>query len=392
MLESITITNQNKLSNSYPLDIGSLIECMIFYGKTTIIADYSILDQLFHYFGGDKLLRLLKEEYLHIVYIESAVGIFTNLENNIEYHRIVGITSDNHKFQDKLRDICIATPRSLGSARRFAQKLEKHIHVCKHNSLILEGATKSILNQQYLDSSAHIILKELAPNILNNTEFLFKAHQSSIGIEIETNIDFKKINQFTNKEHHLTPATILTHIVGLEAELYFASSYFSELSCSILSEQLAINKIDYLFAKSKKNREQLKNFKQNILINANCIREAANSDAIDLDYLFIFLKKARRLKEIFLSLPPNSDLLKSFYDELTRDTPFQTLPFKILKFVFFTGLGIVASNLISDNITAQVITTTSISAFDAFIINKLVSKWNPNQFITKDIKKLIIEK
>ncbi|NGX49639.1 MAG: hypothetical protein K940chlam5_01238 [Candidatus Anoxychlamydiales bacterium] len=68
MLESITITRQNKLSTSYPLDIGSLIECMIFYGKTTIVANYFILDQLFHYFGGDKLLRLLKEEYLHIVY------------------------------------------------------------------------------------------------------------------------------------------------------------------------------------------------------------------------------------------------------------------------------------------------------------------------------------
>ncbi|NGX49640.1 MAG: hypothetical protein K940chlam5_01239 [Candidatus Anoxychlamydiales bacterium] len=324
--------------------------------------------------------------------IESNVGIITNLENNIEHHGIVQISSDDHKFQDKLREICIATPRKMGSARRLAQQLEKYIRVCKHDSLILEGAKKSILDQHYVDSSARIILKELIPNILNDAEFLFKTHQSSKGIKIETTFDFKKLNEFNKKDHRITPATILAHIVDLEAELYFASSHLSEISCSVLNEQLAINRIDYIFAKSKKTKAQLKNFKQEILINANCIRDAANLKQIDLGYLFTFLKKARRLKKKFLSLPPDADLLKSYYKELTHDTFFQTLPFKILKFVFFTGLGVASNKFISDNLTTQTISAVSLGAFDSFIIDKLVSKWSPNQFINKDIKKLINEK
>ena len=86
MFEAITIDIQNKLDARSPLDIGSLVECMLFYEKTTIVAGNSILEQLIRYFGVERLLVLIEEDLLNIVYTESVLGIFTNTLNDIEYH------------------------------------------------------------------------------------------------------------------------------------------------------------------------------------------------------------------------------------------------------------------------------------------------------------------
>ena len=60
MFESITFFNQNTTDTSKPLDIGALVECMLFYGKTSIVANHSILRQLFMYFGIDRVTDIVK--------------------------------------------------------------------------------------------------------------------------------------------------------------------------------------------------------------------------------------------------------------------------------------------------------------------------------------------
>ena len=58
MFKSITFFNQNTTGTSNPLDIGALVECMLFYGETSIVANQSILRQLFKYFGVDRVIEL----------------------------------------------------------------------------------------------------------------------------------------------------------------------------------------------------------------------------------------------------------------------------------------------------------------------------------------------
>ncbi len=103
MFESITITGQHPLHNAKPIDLGSLVEAMLLYGKTTAVVNFPILEQIYQYFGSDNLLRLLSEEYLQIAYQESPVGIITKKEDNKEFHGVVQFSSPQHQFPDKLR-------------------------------------------------------------------------------------------------------------------------------------------------------------------------------------------------------------------------------------------------------------------------------------------------
>lgn len=390
MFESITITGQHSHHNAKPIDLGSLVEAMLLYGKTTAVVNFPILEQIYQYFGSDNLLRLLSEEYLHIVYQESPVGIITQKEGCKEFHGVVQFSSPQHQFQDKLREVCIDAKGKSGAGRRLAQKFEKYIRVSRETPLVLKGTGEAILNPRYLESSAQIVIQELVPNLTLNKKF--KAHQTDKGIIVETDFDFAAINteyhKLVSPSHStITPAYILTYILKLEEELFFASSNLSELCCSNLSSRLGLNKLDYLVEKSLSSGRNLDRFQEIFFDDGKAIREAVNADRVDPDELMKVLERSRRYKEWIVKLPPDSDLLKEYFKAIGQKSFIETLPCKILRFTICNGLNIVAGCTLP-MIEASV-TSLCLSACDSFLIDKLAQGWKPNQYIEGDLQGLM---
>jgi len=129
MFESITFFNQNTTNTSNPLDIGSLVECMLFYGETSIVANPSILKQLFRYFGIDRIIELIEEDLLKIIYTETQLGVRTQKINSDEYHEAIMFSSPQHTYQEELRKICIEIIGKAGKGRRTARRIQDLIKV-----------------------------------------------------------------------------------------------------------------------------------------------------------------------------------------------------------------------------------------------------------------------
>jgi hypothetical protein len=390
MFESITITGQHPHHNAKPVDLGSLVEAMLLYGKTTAVVNFPILEQIYQYFGSDNLLRLLSEEYLQIVYQESPAGIITQKEDNKEFHGVVQFSSPQHQFPDKLREVCIDAKGKPGAGRRLARKFEKYIRVSRETPLVLKGTAEAILNQRYLESSAQIVIQELAPNSFSNKEF--KAYQTDKGIVVETDFDFAAINAAYHKlvspsHSTITPAYILTHILKLEEELFFASSHLSELYCSNLSSRLGMNKLDYLVERSLNSGKKLDRFQEFFFDDGKTIREAVNAGEVHPDELMKVLERSRRYKEWIVKLPPNADLLKEYFKAIGQKSFIETLPGKILRFTICNGLGIAAGCALP-TLEAS-ITGLCLNACDSFLFDKLVTGWKPNQYIEGDLRGLL---
>jgi hypothetical protein len=391
MFKAITLTRFNNSFKKEPLDIGLLVEYMLFYRTTTVVADFQILDQLYHYFGGERLLRLIQEKYLEVVYLEHPIGVFTKKENNIEHHGLIQFSSPQHVFLDEMHRICIGASGKRGAAKRQALRFEGCIRVKREIPIALEGAKESILDQKYLEQSANLIVNELVPDLNLSTKFEFKAYQESKGIAIETNMDFEWINKIYHREispdhSTISPAYILTHLLNLHQELYFASDHQSELSCSNLSSILGMSKIDYLMHKSKKSRENLDNFTAFVLDNVKSIREAVNANQVDLDKLIQVLEKSRRFKESIENLPPDADLCKAYHDEITKETFFERFPGRAVRYSLFKGLEI-AAGIFLPKVIGDV-ATEALGVMDEFLFDKLLIGWKPNQYINQ-VKKLV---
>lgn len=392
MFKAISFATQNKQSTQNPIDIGALVECMLFYENTTVVANQAILAQLIRYFGVERLLVLIQEELLNIVYTESIVGIFTTTKNNIQYHDTIEFSSPQHTYQDELRKICVGVAGKTGKGRRLALKIQDKIQVTRHDHIILEGARKSILDQDYVKSAAGIVIKELVPEAADISGLSFQTDKTSKGIVVATNINFIALNELYHRrippEHSsITPALILSHLLTVEEELYFSSSRLSELASSQLSAKLAEKKIDYVLARSAKSRDALSHFTGFLFSDAKALREAVNSKRVDLDELISVLCKSKPFKKWIVGVKPDADLIKSYYDEVTRKTIVDKLPSKSVRWALFTGLGLTADAIATGGLGT--LAAVALGALDTFYIDKLISGWKPNQFIEEDVKKLL---
>ena len=401
MFEAISFLTQNKQDSENPIDIGALIECMLFYEKTIVVANNSILTQLLKYFGPERLSLLIQENLLNLVYTTSSVGIRTLAKNDIEYHDLIefslakkeGVSyTPQQVYQDELRKTCIDVTGKAGKGRRLARRLQDKIQVTQHDHIILEGARNSILDQNYVGSAAKIVIKELVPEVGDISGVLFHTDKTDNGIMVATNLNFVALNELYHKrvppEHSsITTAWILSHVLGVEKELYFSSSNLSELASSSLSAKLAETKIDYVLNRSVKSSEALNRFTGFIFKDAKAIREAVNSGRIDLDKLIAVLQKSKKFKKWVVGVKPDVDLIKSYYEEVTKGTIVDKLTGKTARWALFTGLGLTADAAGAGGIgTAAGI---ALGALDTFVLDKLFSGWKPNQFIEDDVKKLI---
>jgi hypothetical protein len=368
---------------------------MLFYEKTTVVATQLILAQLIKYFGVERLLVLIEEGLLAIVYTESFIGVITHANENREYHDVIEGSSPQHTYQDELRKICIEVTGRSGKGRRLANKIQDKIYVTGHDQIILQGARKAFLDQEYIGAAAKIVVAEWVPEIGNAQGMIFRTEKTSEGIRVETNLNFSALNAMCQKRispsrSSITPASILTHILEVEKELYFSSKNLSELASSELSAKLAEAKIDYILAQSTKSREKLSSFTEFLFKDAKAIREAVNSGHIDLDELLKVLQKAKRFKEWIVKVHPDANLIQNYYEEVTKKTMLDKLPGKTTRWALFTGLGLAADAVATGGVGA--LAGTALGALDTFYIDKLISGWKPNQFIEDEVRKLIDKK
>ncbi|MEK0336859.1 MAG: hypothetical protein QQN41_05420 [Nitrosopumilus sp.] len=392
MFKSIYFSTQNKQDSNNPIDIGWLVECMFFYERTTVIANTSILVQLFRYFGIERIIELIEEGLIQLIYTESHVGIITNTINGVQYHDTCQFTSPQHTYQNEIRKICIEVKGSPGRGRRAARRIEDKIEVQHHENIIFEGARNSFVDQNYISLAAKQVLASLVPELPELSSTTFSTNKTPKGIEVISNINFDSVNKIYHKRvspshSTITPALILSHLLDVESELYFSSNNLSEIAASSLSAKLIEQKISYVLEKSKNSAEKIENFQGFVFKNSKAIREAVNSNTIDIDELIVVLKKSMKFKEWLVDVNPDEDLINSYYSEVTKETVIDKLPCKSVRWGIFTGLGILADTIFTGGLgTASGI---ALGALDTFYLDKLIHGWKPNHFIEDDVKKLI---
>jgi|GEM_PF-1351402 hypothetical protein len=402
MFESITIFNQNKTSVSTPLDIGALVECMLFYGNTTIVANQSTLKQLFRYFGIDGIIELINEDLLQIIYTETFLGIHTKTINKLEYHDFIAATTDSMQYQTALRNICIEITDKKGKGRRIAQRIQSQdlIKVKKHENIILDGSKNSILNQEYMNNATKIILKNSIPEKIDVDNIIFHTNETENGVFVSSNIDFSALNKIYHKyippsHSTITHAHLLSHILDMESELYFSANNLSEIATSELGSELISHKISYIMDKSIKSKKSISDFQQFVFNDAKSLREAVNNGKVDINDLISVLKKSQKFKKWISGVESNQNLLKEYYNEVANETFLEKLTGKTARFCFFVGsaelLTHLATNSVLPNDIAKMV-GLGFSVFDYFWLDRLYSGWKPNQFIENEVKKLLVSK
>jgi hypothetical protein len=394
MFNSILISDKSEPNAGSVLDIGMLLESMLFYTSTRLVLNGTRLENLFQALGVEQLIALVDEQHLKLVFSESMTGICTTTSKlGVQVHTPVLVSSPQHTFEEEVRKLTNALPEPQSKRKGIAKWLESNVTVTRHDAILCEGARKSLLDQSYLKRSVPAMIESLVPDDsgLEGIEFFAESLENG-GFLIHTNLDFRAINAAhhqhapESRTEKIGPAWLLTRLFSIESDLYFSSRYFCELASDPLRARLMAERMEYLAHLSSKSRSQITRFQDFVFDDAKNIREAINCQRIDVSKVVAVIRNSTRFKEWLVNKEGDQDLIKEYYKAVTTDTFIDKLPGKTARWAIFTCLGLAADVVATGGL--GFVAGTALGALDTFYIDKLIKGWKPNQFIETDFKRL----
>lgn len=385
MFERITFRKQDKQNSERPIDLGLILEAMLFYKKVTVVADAVILKQLVNTFGIIHLENLLERRILEIQYTETICGVYTQTDSNgFQIHDPVIISSPNHIFLDELKKVCITHTGKEGKGRRAALKLAKKIILSNHDNSLASNAKRLFLDNSFLSQSVPLLVQGWIPEPIDFNKFQFCTEETGNGVTVTTNLNFDVLNSLYHKRvpishSSLSPAYILSNIYDIESDLYFASRNLSELATSPLSSELLALRLSHLTMRCSKSQNQKDSFQDFIFSEQKKIREEFNLGHIPLEKLLEAIYNADKFKDWLISKDIDASLLKEYFNEVTKDTLIEKLLGKTVRWSIFTGTGILSDLFITGGIGTT--TGIALSVLDNFFLEKLIAGWKPNNFV-----------
>jgi hypothetical protein len=405
MFEKIVI-RRHDTSNDV-IDAGRLAEALLFYSNVHLLLDSGGLTGLVKQIGADQLLSLLRDKRITTTFVRDFLGTHTETPFfGPPKHKFIAATlhayadgrpvRNRHRIQDSFA-------RALGEGRVAKAKAEKFMRYTEFTDYVPANtppaedltrlATRDLDDASYVRSVVETVVRSEAPGYRFPSEWYFGVADSYGEFIVHSNLDFAAINVESRKRRNskddiVTVPWLLEHVLDVRGDLHFASEYMAELATDPLRSQLIQIKFDEFMRRHVKSMDDVGSFQTVQLQNALAIREAINSGSRTFSEFMGVLERADRFREWLQRLNPDAQLLNEYYREVTRDSWAQGLPGKVSRFAFFTLGGVVVDTLLPMGGLGTAIGVT-ISAVDAFWLDRLTKGWRPNQFIDGPLKRFV---
>jgi hypothetical protein len=292
--------------------------------------------------------------------------------------------SKEWKARDYKDEIAIGLERQLGnssSTRKLVNTLTDRVALHRFKDtpdkekIIPDLAREDVADNNFVHLAARAILRNLVPGYSPPPNFRFGLFNTGQGYAVDTNIDFSELNKIYHRwvspsHSSLSPAFLLTHIVDARLDSYFGAHYMAEIvTTPIFSDIKRLRHFDFL-RRRENNVDQISLFHEAALPDVPTIREVINSgDRTIADYLRL-LDNAERFRSWLQTTNPDAGLIRNYYLAATEKTWADKLPTKSIRFVFATGLGVLADLVLPTGLgTASGVT---VGAADSLYLDRLL--------------------
>ena len=393
MFEAITIRRQNLDDARTPLDVGFLLECMLFYRKVYVAGDWPVLAQLLRVFGPVLLEGLLEDGLLSILYEEQHAAISTHTDKQgFQFHSPVIFYSPNHSLANEIRKQMIEVTGKEGKGRRLARRFESLVTVVKPEDQFCGGVDALFQDAAFLQSATRAMVRRWVPEAGSVDQVVFHAQKTEKGHVISTNLNFDLLNRFYHQRvspahSTITSATFLAHVCAAEMHIYYSARQLSELATDLTGADLVAGRLAHLARRNEKGERARRAFAELVVDDAKALREVFNAGQIAIEEVVLVIRKAAKFKEWLGRQDIDADIIREYYKEVSKETLIDRLPAKTTRWATFTGLGIAADLTIAGGLGTA--TGVAVSMMDSFFLDKILKGWKPSQFLEDDLAKLV---
>ncbi len=386
MLEAICIrrtTNQGA-----PLDVGLLVETLVFYQKSHIVADSGTLEYLISGPGPDFLLELIDREVLTLTYLENMPGCLKTHKGNSPRYNFALVSTPKNTLEERLPQLVRDAIKDVNRAEKLTRRLFSVIKADRHHATIPDLAREDASNNRVVEEVVRVLLKEKAPNYEIPSPLIFQFEKENEMYSIQTNLDFAAINALVRQadpsvpEGAVTPESLLVTLPDVNSDLHFAAKLKADLLTRPENDLIAFSKLGQIFSGIRAKTKATETFQEVVFEEGRAIRESVNSGARTLKESLALIDASARFKRWLKDKDPSADLLKEYCREMSRLEWADKLPTKALRWLVFAALGAATATL-------NPLVGLGLSAVDPFLVDRLVKGWRPNQFVEGPLRKFL---
>jgi hypothetical protein len=345
--------------------------------------------------GPDELLELLTMGSLEIEFFENITGVATVESTVGPLHELKGISAETIKYLQVSRKIFdeLSGPSGRGANKLF-NRFARFVDRSSYTTEMLAESHHDLLDRPYVSAAIKSLLLLLAPTYEAPDPLVFRVETVLKGgtYKVTTNIDFVAANVSHNQNVPSGPATLsvpylLGHIADTRRDLIIGSRMQSEFAMAPARALVASCKLAEIISAASKGAAVIDAFQETVVDNVPSIREVVNSDQRTFRDVVQLVQRAEQFKDWLTKQGGTEDLRKSYCQDIAHLDWADKLPPKSLRWLLVTAAGITLGATASP--VAGAIAAAALSAGDAFLLDKILKGWKPNQFIEGPLKQFL---
>jgi hypothetical protein len=327
---------------------------------------------------------------LEIEFFQSLTSVISKPTNLGVRHDAGLVSSKSLRYGQVARSLFteLAGPSGEGANRNY-NHFDRVVIKSDNTREMLDEARLDWLDTDYVREATKAIITERLPTYTLPENFSVTVTKGYGGVDFRTSLNLNEIDTAYQELHPgsgptINPGYILVKIADARLALQTGSRLGSEFAVSPIQGKILEAKFKSLLRKSTESFDASAVFHESVIKGLPSIRDSVNSGQRNFTDVIKLVEQAAQFKS-WLS-GQNSD--ESLRDNYLRDVAHldwaEKLPPKSLRWLLITaaGLGLGAT-------THPLLGTaagTILSAADAFLLDKLLKGWKPNQFIEGSLK------
>ena len=384
--------NRQSLTGA-PIDLGFLAECLLFYEEVRVVADQDLFRYLMRCCGPDELLELLSMGVLKLDFFENLTAVGTIQTNIGPVYELVVADSPVLKFPQVSRKIVDEMAGSSGKGTsKMYNRLQRAVERSRYTPEMLKESHGDILDVRYLGPAIRSLLALVAPEyqIPEPLDFQVEPVLKGGTYKVTTNIDFNAANASYNQHAPETHQSVLNvpYLLSLVADarrdLVVGSRHQSEFAIAPERAVAASCKFAEVLSAAGAGIKVADAFQETVIDGVPSIRDAVNSGNRNFREVIQLLSKAQKFKDRLKQQGNTEDLRKAYLQEVSHLDWADNLPPKSLRWLLITAASIALGGTVIGTVAG-----TALSAADAFLLDKLIKGWKPNQFVEGPLKQFL---
>lgn len=375
MFQSLLI--KPNATRGHELDMGQVVESLFFYGNTTVHLGRSEIRKLYDLTDVDTLEALLKYPNLKIYYSNSLVGVGDiGKEHFLDSFGLADLDLEKHLYKETYE-----YKKDETRSRKFAKKIARLINIYELPQFFNQTILQQLGDKEFLQQAIELTITHFYPGSFVQFE--------KIRFEIEYTGYDRFIIHTNFADFGIDEKAAVSSILALAntcEDLHVMSEFSSEISLPKFNSLMMQAKMASVLKPSLKAQKEIEVFNHFVFDESWALREGINKGHIGIKPVLKVLEKADKFKYWLNRLEDGSNLMREYQEKVEEKSILETLPLKPIRFVLFNGLGSILSAVSPE---AGILTTVGAAAFDAFLLDKMIKKWKPNQFVEEDLRKLV---